>query len=138
MIGDMAGFPEDIQKGFREMMEKSKGNTKITATFALNYGGRDELVRAMRRMDAERQATGDRRQVINESLVETFLDTAGMPDPDLIIRTSGEQRLSGFMPWQSVYSELYFCDECMPDFGAEGLDEALEEYGKRKRRFGKG
>lgn len=157
MIGDRVKFPDDIRTGFEEMMEASKKNTKITATFALNYGGRDEIVRAMRGTIEEilRQSGSSHRSryaqddsvslesmalMSNEAIekkLEASLDTAGMPDPDLIIRTSGEQRLSGFMPWQSVYAELYFPETLMPDFGAKALDVALEEYGRRKRRFGK-
>ena len=91
-------------------MEASEDNNKITVTFALNYGGRDELLRAVRKI--ARQVTSNKLQEtsIDEKVLEKYLDTAGIPDPDLIIRTSGEQRLSGFMPWQGVYAELYFTD----------------------------
>lgn len=136
VIGDVSRFDPDIRQGIEMWMEKSKSNTKITVTFALNYGGRDEILRAMRRMVAKIQETSDKLQV-TEELFSDYLDTAGMPDPDLIIRTSGEQRLSGFMPWQAVYSEFYFTDTLMPDFGANEFDLAMEEYGKRERRKGK-
>jgi undecaprenyl diphosphate synthase len=122
MIGDMSKFAPDIQEGMKQAMEASEKNTKITVTFALNYGGRDEIVRAVAK------GGGD---------FEKYLDTAGMPDPDLIIRTGGEQRLSGFMMWQSAYSELYFTETLFPDFGPAQLDIAVEEFQRRQRRFGK-
>jgi undecaprenyl diphosphate synthase len=130
VIGDMSRFDVDLQEGMKQWMEVSKNNTKITVTFALNYGGRDEIVRAINK--AVRMV-----RAVREEDIEACLDTTGMPDPDLIIRTSGEQRLSGFMPWQAVYSELYFTDTLMPDFGKTELDKALEEYGRRERRRGK-
>lgn len=132
MIGDMSKFSPDIQEGMKEAMQKSENNTKITVTFALNYGGRDEILRTIRKISSD-----DRGVMIDESVVEKYLDTAGMPDPDLIIRTGGEQRLSGFLMWQAAYSELYFTDTLFPDFGPEQLDLAIEEYQGRQRRFGK-
>lgn len=122
IIGDMSKFSPDIQEGMKLAMEKSETNTKITVVFALNYGGRDEIKRAVEKGGVE---------------FEKYLDTAGIPDPDLIIRTGGEQRLSGFLMWQSAYSELYFTDTLFPDFGKEKLQEAIEEYQGRQRRFGK-
>lgn len=133
VIGDMSKFDADLQAGMKEWIETSKKNDKITVTFALNYGGRDEMVRAINK--ATRMVRAVRE--VREEDVEACLDTAGMPDPDLIIRTSGEQRLSGFMPWQAVYSEYYFTNTLMPDFGKAELDKALEEYGRRERRRGK-
>ncbi len=129
-IGDLSRFPEDIQQGIQAWLEKSKDNTNITVTFALNYGGRDEIVRAVKKMI---EAKAD----INETELSQQLDTAEMPDPDLIIRPGGEQRLSGYLTWQSVYSELYFTDVLMPDFSSAELDKAIEEYYQRQRRFGK-
>jgi len=128
VIGDIAKFPADIKKALDDVVEQTKNNKTITAVFALNYGGRDEIVRAMN------------KAISYQLPVENFsrhLDTAGIPDPELIIRTGGEQRLSGFLLWQSEYSELYFPPWYMPDFTPEHLDEAIEEFGKRKRRFGK-
>lgn len=122
VIGDISKFSEDLQVALRSVMEQTKDNKKITAVFALNYGGRDEIKRAVKK---------------GGEGFEKYLDTQGIPDPDLIIRTSGEQRLSGFLPWQSVYSELYFPQWHMPEFTLEKLDEAIKEYGSRKRRFGK-
>lgn len=127
VIGDISKFSADIAEALTGVIEQTKNNKKITAVFALNYGGRDEILRAMRKI------RGD----ITEETFSNALDTAGIPDPDLIIRTSGEQRLSGFLPWQSVYSELYFPSWYMPEFTPKKLDEAIEEYGRRKRRFGK-
>ena len=129
VIGDISRFAPDIRKALVGVMEQTAQNKKITAVFALNYGGRDEILRAARSIAGSAKLT--------EEEFTGHLDTAGMPDPDLIIRTSGEQRLSGFLPWQSVYSELYFPSWHMPDFTPEKLDEALEEYARRRRRFGK-
>lgn len=123
VIGDISKFSNDIQDSLTQVIEQTKDNKKITAIFALNYGGRDEIKRAIQ------NAHGDD--------FEKYLDTAGIPDPDIIVRTSGEQRLSGFLPWQSVYSELYFPTWYMPEFTKEKLDEVIEEYVSRQRRFGK-
>jgi undecaprenyl diphosphate synthase len=122
MLGDMTKFSPDIQEGMKLAMKKSESNTKITVAFALNYGGRDEITRAVEKGGTE---------------FEKHLDTAGIPDPDLIIRTGGEQRLSGFLMWQAAYSELYFTDTLFPDFDKGALEEAVEEYQGRQRRFGK-
>ncbi|MBP9670431.1 di-trans,poly-cis-decaprenylcistransferase [Candidatus Woesebacteria bacterium] len=131
MIGDMSKFSPDIQEGMMRAMEKSAGNTKITVTFALNYGGRDEIVRVIKKL------TNEQTNKLTQESFSEYLDTAGMPDPDLIIRTGGEQRLSGFLMWQSAYSELYFTDTLFPDFDKDKLEEAVEEYQSRQRRFGK-
>ena len=128
-IGDLSKFSTDIQESLHKVIEQTKDNKKITAVFALNYGGRDEVLRAIHKLSDAKVATADE--------LASLLDTAGIPDPDLIIRTSGEQRLSGFLPWQSVYSELYFPTWFMPEFTAEKLDEAIREFESRKRRFGK-
>lgn len=122
IIGDMSKFSPDIQEGMKMAMEKSEKNTKITVAFALNYGGRDEIKRAVEKGGVE---------------FENHLDTVGIPDPDLIIRTGGEQRLSGFLMWQAAYSELYFTDTLFPDFDKTKLEEAVEEYQTRQRRYGK-
>lgn len=130
-IGDLVAFPADIQQHVSEWVEKSQVNSKITLTFALNYGGRDELVRAVNKLLASGATT------VSQADISAALDTAGLPDPDLIIRPGGEQRLSGFLPWQSVYSEWYFTEVLMPDFSPVELDKALEDYAGRARRFGK-
>jgi undecaprenyl diphosphate synthase len=137
MIGDLSKFPEDIQGDFAQLVQNSAHNTRITATFALNYGGQDEILRGIREVFHQIHDSRFTIQELTTTTFSNFLDTAGMPDPDLIIRTSGEQRLSGFMPWQSVYAEFYFTKILMPDFDGEQFDEAIEEFGRRKRRFGK-
>lgn len=131
-IGDMSKFPKDIQDNVQKWMDISKQNTKITVTFALNYGGRDEIIRAVNKMASE-----ETFRLTSEEQFEQYLDTKNIPDPDLLIRPGGEQRLSGYLTWQSVYSELYFTDVLMPDFGPKQLDLAIEEYASRQRRFGK-
>ncbi len=133
MIGDLGKFSPYIQAGMRQAMAASEKNDKITVTFAVNYGGRDEIIRAINQYTS----AAKNQQKITEQELEKYLDTAGMPDPDLIIRTGGEQRLSGFLPWQTVYSEFYFTEVLMPEFTAEELDRAMEEYQRRQRRFGK-
>ncbi len=129
VIGDLSKFPQDIQKALDDVVGQTKNNTTITAVFALNYGGRDEIVRAIRKLLSNSE--------LNEETLASLLDTSGIPDPELIIRTGGEQRLSGFLLWQSEYSELYFPTWYMPDFTPERLDEAIDEFGKRKRRLGR-
>lgn len=131
MIGDISRIDAGLQKGIRDVVEKTARNTKITVIIALNYGGRDEIIRAIKK------AAGNNRQVTSEKEFSQLLDTHGIPDPDLLIRTGGEQRLSGFLPWQTVYSELYFPSWYMPDFTPRRLDEAIEEFARRHRRFGK-
>lgn len=133
VIGDLSGFPQDIQRGMEAMIEKSQVNSQITVTFGLNYGGRNEIIRAVNKVIEEGVAGS-----IDEKMLSEHLDTAGMPDPDLMIRPGGQKRLSGLLPWQGVYSELYFTDVLMPDFGAEELDKALADYTSRKRTFGAG
>jgi undecaprenyl diphosphate synthase len=127
MIGDLTKLDAGLQKGIAEVIEKTKNNTKITLVIALNYGGRDEIIRAIRKVNGE----------ISEKEFSQFLDTSCIPDPELIIRTGGEQRLSGFLLWQSEYSELYFPAFFMPDFTPERLDEAIDEFMRRRRRFGR-
>lgn len=122
MIGDLTRFSPDIQEGMKKVMEKSEKNDRITVTFALNYGGRDEIKRAVQ---------------VGGVDFEKHLDTYGMPDPDLIIRTGGEKRTSGFLMWSGAYAEWYFTDLLFPDFTPEKLDLAIEEYQQRHRRFGK-
>ena len=133
VLGNIKAFPEDIQKDIFEVIEKSKGNTKIQINIALNYGGRDEILHAVQQIASERLDISN----ITEELFSQYLYTKNQPDPDLIIRTGGAQRLSGYLPWQSTYSELYFIDIYWPDFGPKEFDKAIEEYEKRERRFGK-
>ena len=132
ILGDINRFPKDIAQKCLEMINKSSKNHKITVTFALNYGGRDEILRAIKKLIADKTPADS----INEELFSSYLDTSGIPDPDLIIRTGGEQRLSGYLPWQSVYSELYFTPTLFPDFTPDQLILAINEFLKRDRRFG--
>ena len=132
ILGNIDKFPADIAQQAKDWVTISQNNKKITVNFALNYGGRDEILRAVQKI----AQTGKDLTTITEEDITLNLDTAGQPDPDLIIRPGGEQRLSGYLPWQSVYAELYFTDVLMPDFSPEKLDEALAEYAKRQRRFG--
>ncbi len=127
IIGDIDKFPKDIACNAKKWVEISQHNTKITVSFALNYGGREEILRAANAC----------QKPITAIEFEKHLSTTDLPDPDLIIRPGGQFRLSGFLPWQSVYSELYFTETLMPDFGPKQLDLALEDYQKRQRRFGK-
>lgn len=129
IIGDISKFDSDIKTSLMNVMEQTKDNQRITAIFALNYGGRDEILRAIKRLLADSKLT--------EKDFSQLLDTVGIPDPDLIIRPGGEQRLSGFLLWQSQYSEFYFPSWYMPQFSPVKLDEVLKEFAQRKRRFGK-
>ena len=132
ILGDMSRFPEDIAKKTLDMIGKSASNKKITVSFALNYGGRDEITRAIKKIVSEKISPEN----ITEETISAHLDTAGMPDPDLVIRTGGEQRTSGYLPWQSVYSELYFTPVFFPDFTPDQLALAVDDFLKRNRRFG--
>ena len=132
ILGDINRFPKDIAQKTLEMMNKSSKNHKITVTFALNYGGRDEILRAVKKIIKDQIPV----EKIDENLFSSYLDTSGIPDPDLIIRTGGEHRTSGYLPWQSVYSELFFTPILFPDFSPLELQNALDNFANRDRRFG--
>ncbi|MFA5767225.1 MAG: polyprenyl diphosphate synthase [Candidatus Paceibacterota bacterium] len=132
-IGDKSPFPESLKRRIDEAEIITRNNEKITVSILLNYGGRAEITAAVKKL-VENNA---KPEEITEELVAKSLYTAGIPDPDLIIRTSGEQRLSNFLLWQSAYSELYFCRNHWPDFSEKDLDKALEEFSLRRRRLGK-
>lgn len=132
LLGDINRFPKDIAKKTLDLINNSKANTAITVTFALNYGGRDEILRAVKKVIQDKVKPAD----LTEEKFASYLDTAGIPDPDLIIRTGGEQRLSGYLPWQAVYAELYFTPLLFPDFTPKELNQALTEFRNRDRRFG--
>jgi undecaprenyl diphosphate synthase len=135
-IGDRARLAPDIVRLIEEAEERTRGNVKLNLTIALSYGGRNEILRAMR-MIAEDVAAGRLAAgAVDETALEQRLFTLGLPDPDLVIRTSGEQRISNFLLWQSAYSELVFDDCLWPDFGRENLRRAVEEYQRRERRYG--
>src|SRR3990172_8703295 len=138
MIGDVSWFPLDIVKRVREMVTLTKDNDTITVSFALNYGGRNEILRAVKKLIKEVEVGGVSIERVDEAEFSRHLDTIGIPDPDLIIRTGGEMRLSGYLPWQAVYAELYFTEVLFPDFSPKEFDKALEDFSKRDRRFGKG
>lgn len=136
-IGDDAALPEDIVPLMHETEERSEKQSRTTVNIAVNYGGRQEIVHAARslaRLVADGSLAPDD---ITEPLFAAHIYTAGQPDPDLIIRPSGEMRLSNFLTWQSAYSELWYSDVLWPDFTRADLDRALEDYARRSRRFGK-
>lgn len=136
IIGDPSAFAPDIQDKIRELEEFSKDYDELYFQIALNYGSRDEIIRGVRKL-AQDVADGKcDPSEIDEPFFESYLDTAGVPDPDLLIRTSGEQRLSNFLMWQLAYTEFYFTDVPWPDFHKEDLIKAIEKYNSRDRRFG--
>ncbi len=137
VIGEKSRLNDDIRSRIDELEECSKNNTGLNFTIAINYGSRDEIVRAVRRI-AEDTAEGKLKgEQINEELISRYLDTGDLPDPDLLIRTSGEERLSNFLLWQLAYTEFYFTDVLWPDFNKAELVKAVEKYNSRDRRFGK-
>lgn len=132
-LGDPSRFTKNLQDKLKQLTTTTKNNKDFVFCVALNYGGRDELVRACRKIVAQKINPND----IAEQTIADNIDTAGLPDPDFIIRTSGEQRLSGFLLWQSAYSELYFPKVCWPAFDEKELEKAVDEFNVRQRRFGK-
>lgn len=136
ILGDKTGLSEDIRQAIDELEEVSAKNTGLNFSIALNYGSRDEMVRAMRKMAADIENGKLISKDIDEKCFESYLDTADIPDPDLMIRTSGEERLSNFLLWQLAYSEFYFTDVLWPDFNEKELARAIEAYNGRERRFG--
>ena len=135
-LGDTSVLSNGMQKSIKECIERTKNNTGITFNIALNYGGRNEIVRATKIIAELVKNKKIDVDEINESIISENLYSKGEPDPDLIIRTSGEMRLSNFLPWQAVYSELLFVNKNWPEFTENDLDEAIIEYQKRTRKFG--
>ena len=136
ILGDMSAFKEDLQKSMITCMERTKNNTGIIFNIAMNYGGRQEIIRATKSI-AQKVIDGKINiEDIDEKMISEHLYTIGIPDPDLIIRTSNELRLSGFLLWQASYSEFYFTEVNWPDFDEKELDKAIQEYQNRSRRFG--
>ena len=134
--GDKDGFREDLKKSLIEMEERTKNNTGVNFNICLNYGGRDELIHAIKSIAQDVKEGKTSIENIDVAMVDSKLYTAGVPDPDFIIRTSGEKRLSNFLTWQSTYAELYFPEIYWPEFDESQMDKAIEEYIKRNRRFG--
>jgi undecaprenyl diphosphate synthase len=129
--GDISKFPENLQEAMKKLEEDTKQFEELSLTLCVSYGGRDEIVMAVNKCLAEGITE------ITEKDISKHLYTAGIPDPDIIIRTSGEMRTSGFLPWQTTYSELFFTKTLWPDFGEEEFNKILEEYSNRERRMGK-
>lgn len=137
VIGDIARLPEDVQKKLHETEEHTKDNATMTMVVALSYSSRWEITKAVQDIVTDVKAGKISEQAICEDMVSKYLQTAFMPDPDLLIRTGGEVRVSNYLLWQIAYSELYFCDTFWPDFAEEGLYRAIANYQSRQRRFGK-
>ena len=131
LVGDINGLPKNLQEGIRKIEERTKLKTGLTVNVAINYGGRAEIVNAIKKLKE------DNVTEITEYILNKYMYTYDSPDPDLIIRTAGEQRLSGFLLWQSAYSEFYFTNTLWPDFDEKELNKAIDEFNNRKRNFGK-
>lgn len=136
VIGDKTGLDEDIRIKIQELEEASKNNSGLNFQIAINYGSRDEIVRSVRKIMEDVKAGKLDASQMDEELFDSYLDTAGIPSPDLLIRTSGEQRLSNFLMWQLAYTEFYFTDVPWPAFTKADLEKAIEKYNSRDRRFG--
>ena len=136
VLGDISALSEKMQKSIYDCMDRTKDNTGVTFNIALNYGGRDEILKAVKKIAQDVKEDKIQINEITEETISNSLYTAGQPDPDLLIRTSGELRTSNFLPWQIVYSEFVFVEKNWPDFEEKDLDEAMEIYQKRNRKFG--
>lgn len=136
VIGEVKGLTDKFQKQILELEEHSKNNTGLNLTIAINYGSRDEMLRGMKKMMMDEKSGKINLEDVDEAMFSTYLDTKDLPDPDLLIRTSGEQRLSNYLLWQLAYSEFYFTDVPWPDFHKKELQDAIEAYNKRDRRYG--
>ena len=137
VIGDKTRLDDDIRTRIEELEEASKNNDGLNFQIAINYGSRHEMVRAMRKMMKDCEAGKITSDEVTEEVFESYLDTHGIPDPDLLIRTSGELRLSNYLLWQLAYTEFYFTDVPWPDFTKEELEKAIMQYNNRDRRYGK-
>ena len=136
VLGDITALTPGLQKSIKKCEERTKDNDGIYFSICINYGGRDEIVHAVKNIAQDVKDGKIEIDDINENLVNNYLYTKEIPDPDLIIRTSGELRTSGFLTWQSVYSEYLFMDKYWPDFSEDDIDFAIKEYQKRNRKFG--
>lgn len=137
VLGDVTKLPDECQMALKDALDATRNNTRINLNFALNYGGRDEIIRAVKLISREIKNNTINEEDINTELIEKYLYTNGIPDPDLIIRPSGEQRISNFLLWQCAYSEFWYSDIKWPDFREEHLRKAISDYQNRDRRFGK-
>jgi undecaprenyl diphosphate synthase len=136
-IGNLTNLPTKVQKELQEVIEKTSENTRMTLTLALSYGAREELIQAVKKISNKVKNNIISEQAIDESIINQHLYTQNLPDVDLVIRTSGEHRISNFLLWQIAYAEFYFTDVLWPDFTENHLYEAIISYQKRERRFGK-
>ncbi len=136
VLGETDGLSEDIKSSIIELEKTSASNTGLRFQVALNYGGRDEILRAAKRMSQDYKDGKINLTEVNTDIFSGYLDTRGIPDPDLMIRTSGEMRISNFLLWQLAYTEFYFTDTLWPDFNKNELRKAIEFYGSRKRNYG--
>ncbi len=136
VIGEIARLPENVRHTLEETVARTAQNDEMVLTLALSYGARNELVRAVRRLAGDVSQGRLTPDAIDEDVISSALDTAGIPDPDLLVRTSGEMRISNFLLWQLAYTELYFSEALWPDFDVHELRRALDEFGRRQRRFG--
>jgi undecaprenyl diphosphate synthase len=136
IIGDITKLDTDLQESIKKLEEASANNTGLKFQVALNYGGRDEILRAAKKFAVDYVANLSELDAVREADFENYLDTAGIPSPELLIRTSGEVRLSNYLLWQLAYAEFYFTDVLWPDFDKKELQKAIEYYNKRDRRFG--
>ena len=136
VIGDKTRLDDDIREKINDLEDATKDNTGLHFQIAINYGGRDELRRAMTDIARDVQAGKVNPEEITEQLIDDYLDTHGIPSPDLMIRTCGEQRISNFLLWQNAYTEFYFADVAWPDFSKEELEKAVAAYNQRDRRYG--
>ena len=136
ILGDKSGLDEDIRERIQELEDATKNNDGLHFQIAINYGGRDELVRSVRKLTQRVQRGELQPEDINEAMVEECMDTAGIPDPDLLIRTCNEQRISNFLLWQLAYTEFYFTPVAWPDFSKDELMKAVEAYNRRNRKVG--
>jgi undecaprenyl diphosphate synthase len=136
IIGRVDDLPDELRKKLLDSVEKTSGNKTLLVNMAISYGSRDEIIRAARKAASDAKKGIIDPEKIDEAAFSGYLDTAGQPDPDLVIRTSGEQRVSNFLLWQISYSELLFTDKFWPDFGKDDFARAITVYGKRRRKFG--
>lgn len=136
VIGDLTRLPKEIRASLKQSITRTQDNDGLTLTLALSYGARDEILRAVRQITDDVKSGELSQHQITDDVFSNYLDTAELPDPDLLIRTSGEMRISNFLLWQMAYTELYFCSCLWPDFTVAQLKEALADYESRSRRFG--